>query len=116
MWKGNQFCNKKFDIVFTSLGVLCWLHDLPAWAKVVSHFVNVGGTFVLVEEHPLAFILEEKSAPDNLHMRIQSFREYPFGMFQRFGWMVKNENGWWQSPDGKMKVPMLFSLQCSKLY
>jgi hypothetical protein len=35
------------------LGVLCWLHDLPAWAKVVSHFVNVGGTFVLVEEHPL---------------------------------------------------------------
>jgi hypothetical protein len=49
-------------------------------------------------------------------MRIQSFREYPFGMFQRFGWMVKNENGWWQSPDGKMKVPMLFSMQCSKLY
>src|SRR5512147_3253183 len=28
----------QFDIVFTSYGVLNWLHDLKSWAAVVAHF------------------------------------------------------------------------------
>jgi SAM-dependent methyltransferase len=58
----------KFDIVFTSYGVLCWLQNLGEWAKVISHFLKAGGTFLIVEEHPLAYILDEKCKPDNLRI------------------------------------------------
>jgi SAM-dependent methyltransferase len=49
----------EFDIVFTSYGVLCWLPDLVRWGQVVAHFLKKGGTFYIVEEHPLANILED---------------------------------------------------------
>ncbi len=42
----------KFDIVFTSYGVLCWLPDIGRWARVVSQFIEQGGTFFIVEHHP----------------------------------------------------------------
>jgi SAM-dependent methyltransferase len=49
-----------FDIVFTSYGALCWLSDLPRWAKVVSHFLERGGAFHVAEVHPLAFTLDDR--------------------------------------------------------
>ncbi|MHA1155260.1 MAG: class I SAM-dependent methyltransferase [Candidatus Heimdallarchaeota archaeon] len=52
--------DKKFDIVFTSYGVLCWLHDLQKWAEIVTHFLKPGGTFYIVESHPFGLIIDEK--------------------------------------------------------
>jgi SAM-dependent methyltransferase len=53
----------KFDIVFTSYGVLCWLPDLPAWGQVIAHFLRPGGTFYIVEGHPFANVFyNEKDA------------------------------------------------------
>jgi len=43
----------EFDIVFTSYGVLCWLPELQQWGEVIAHFLKPGGTFYMVEEHPL---------------------------------------------------------------
>jgi len=43
---------EKFDIVFTSYGVLCWLPDIKQWAKIISHFLKKGGTFYIAEFHP----------------------------------------------------------------
>jgi SAM-dependent methyltransferase len=48
----------KFDIVFTSYGVLWWLPDLERWAKVVSHFLKPGCTFLLVEYHPIVSVFD----------------------------------------------------------
>jgi SAM-dependent methyltransferase len=45
---------ERFDIVFTSYGVLCWLPDLAGWARVIAHFLKPGGTFYKVEWHPFA--------------------------------------------------------------
>jgi SAM-dependent methyltransferase len=42
----------EFDIVVTTYGVLSWLPDLNAWARVVAHFLRPGGTFCIVEIHP----------------------------------------------------------------
>lgn len=50
--------DETFDIVFTSYGVLAWLPDLARWAKVVARFLKPGGTFHMVELHPLAAMLE----------------------------------------------------------
>ena len=49
--------DKKFDIVFTSYGVLCWVSNIKKWAKVINHFLKKGGTFYIVELHPFTNIL-----------------------------------------------------------
>ena len=48
---------QKFDVVYTSYGVLCWLNDLELWAKTVFDSLKVGGQFNLVEFHPFNDLL-----------------------------------------------------------
>lgn len=49
----------QFDIVYTSRGVLCWLRDLDAWARVIAHFLKPGGLFYIMETHPMWNAFEE---------------------------------------------------------
>ena len=49
----------KFDIVYTSLGVLSWLPDLKPWGKIITHYLKRGGTFYVLEAHPFLYTLEE---------------------------------------------------------
>lgn len=42
----------KFDIVFTSYGVLHWLRDLHPWGQMIAHFLKPSGIFYIVEDHP----------------------------------------------------------------
>jgi SAM-dependent methyltransferase len=44
----------RYDLVFTSYGILFWLPDLRRWARVAAHFMKPGGTFYIVEHHPIA--------------------------------------------------------------
>ena len=37
--------DQTFDIVYTSQGVLCWLSDLAAWARLISRYLKPGGFF-----------------------------------------------------------------------
>jgi SAM-dependent methyltransferase len=53
-----EVLEEQFDIVFASYGVLLWLSDLPRWARVAAHFLKTGGTFYMVEAHPLLPTLE----------------------------------------------------------
>lgn len=48
---------KTFDTVFTSYGVLGWLPDLDRWASQVSAAIKPGGRVVLVEFHPVVWML-----------------------------------------------------------
>lgn len=50
---------KKYDIVYTGLGALCWLPDLTRWAAVVSELIKPGGFLYLTEFHPFTNILDE---------------------------------------------------------
>ncbi|HEX8070587.1 MAG TPA: class I SAM-dependent methyltransferase [Pyrinomonadaceae bacterium] len=43
----------RFDIVFTSYGVLSWLPDLNRWAEIVAHFLKPGGFFYIIDMHPI---------------------------------------------------------------
>jgi SAM-dependent methyltransferase len=49
----------RFDVVFASYGVVCWLPDLGAWADGIATILNPGGCFVLVDFHPAAEIFDE---------------------------------------------------------
>lgn len=42
-----------FDLVYTSLGVLCWLPDIDSWAKTVTSLMKTGGTFFIRDDHPM---------------------------------------------------------------
>ena len=56
-----------FDLVYTSGGVLGWLPDISAWARVVAHFVRPGGRFYITEVHPVAQVFAEDGvAPGEL--------------------------------------------------
>lgn len=48
--------DERFDVVFTSYGVLGWLPDLVPWARVVHDSLEPGGRFVLVEFHPYVWM------------------------------------------------------------
>lgn len=50
---------EEFDVVFTSYGVLPWLPDIRRWAEVVARFLRPGGTFYVVEFHPLADVVDD---------------------------------------------------------
>lgn len=46
-----------YDIVFTSYGTVCWLPDLARWAEVVASNLAPGGTFCMVDFHPIHDLL-----------------------------------------------------------
>ncbi|OPL17748.1 MAG: hypothetical protein AVO35_08790 [Candidatus Aegiribacteria sp. MLS_C] len=50
-----------FDIVYTSVGVLCWLSDLEAWASIARSFLKPGGTFYIMEGHPFLNVFDDES-------------------------------------------------------
>ena len=50
---------RRFDVVFSSYGVVCWLPDLEAWAEGVAAVLNPGERFVLVDFHPAAEMFDE---------------------------------------------------------
>ena len=45
--------HQRFDIVYTGLGALCWLPDLTSWGKIIASYLKPGGTFYLLDEHPI---------------------------------------------------------------
>ncbi len=53
-----QYLNQKFDIVFTSYGVIGWLPDLHQWASLISGYLKPKGKFVLVEFHPVVWMFD----------------------------------------------------------
>ncbi len=48
-----------FDLIFTSYGTIGWLPDLKKWAEIIDHFLKPGGTFLIVEFHPVIWVFDE---------------------------------------------------------
>ncbi|MBL1112106.1 class I SAM-dependent methyltransferase [Streptomyces sp. 110] len=54
---------RRFDVVYTGKGALCYLPDLDRWAGVVAELLRPGGHLYLVEFHPLLNSLGPKPTP-----------------------------------------------------
>jgi SAM-dependent methyltransferase len=52
--------DERFDIVYTSGGVLGWLPDIASWGRVVAHYVRPGGFLYMTEIHPVAQVFENE--------------------------------------------------------
>jgi SAM-dependent methyltransferase len=48
----------RFDLVWATMGVLCWIADLPAWMEAVANALRAGGRLVLMDGHPLGAVLK----------------------------------------------------------
>lgn len=56
----SKVLDEQFDIIFTSIGVICWLKDLNAWARIIADHLKPGGSFYIMEGHPLITTFDER--------------------------------------------------------
>ncbi|MFH9228117.1 class I SAM-dependent methyltransferase [Streptomyces lydicus] len=70
---------RRFDVVYTGKGALCYLPDLTAWAGVVNALLRPGGTFYLVEFHPLLDALGPGPSPDPERQQLRLHHDYLAG-------------------------------------
>jgi len=50
----------RFDIVYTSYGVIGWLPDLTGWGRIIAESLKPGGMFYIAEFHPFVWMMDEK--------------------------------------------------------
>ena len=50
---------EKFDIVYTTYGVIGWLPDLGPWAEIIRQYLKPGGKFYLAEFHPVVWMFDD---------------------------------------------------------
>lgn len=50
--------DERFDVVYASYGVICWVPDMTRWAAVAASFARPGGTVYLADGHPIDVALE----------------------------------------------------------
>lgn len=65
-----KILTQKFDIIFTSYGVLLWLSNIEKWATIIYHFLKKGGVFYIVDTHPFTTIFSH-----TLHMDYNYFEK-----------------------------------------
>jgi SAM-dependent methyltransferase len=73
-----------FDLVYTSIGVLCWLPDVDRWARVIASLLRPGGRFLIRDDHPM-FMTIGDDVTDGLRV------EQPY--FQRAEPMTWDDEG-----------------------
>ncbi|KTR04654.1 class I SAM-dependent methyltransferase [Curtobacterium luteum] len=62
-----------FDVVYTSIGTICWLDDLDRWAAQVAALLRPGGVFFIRDGHPALYALDEDA--DELVARHRYFAD-----------------------------------------
>ncbi|MDN3492892.1 class I SAM-dependent methyltransferase [Winogradskyella bathintestinalis] len=89
---------KTFDIVFTSYGTIGWLPDLKPWAKMIAERLKTGGTFYIVEFHPIVWMFnyEKAKAEMKYHYNQEEviYDEYEGTYANQDSKMVSKEYGW----------------------
>lgn len=53
--------DEKYDIVFSSTGVLCWLPDIQRYAQTVRHLLHDDGFFYILDGHPFRNVLLDET-------------------------------------------------------
>jgi SAM-dependent methyltransferase len=87
----------KFDIVFSSTGVLCWIPDIQVYARTVRHLLNDNGFFYILDGHPFRNMLLDEAGNQSGN----TVRSY---YFRKEVWRY-NDMGDYTDPDLKVQVP-----------
>ena len=94
----SKYVTDTFDIVFTSYGVIGWLPDLKPWAAMIAERLKKGGTFYMVEFHPIVWMFDYLSGkPIMKHGYMQKeaiYEEYEGTYAETSSKMISKEYGW----------------------
>lgn len=80
-----------YDLVYTGIGVLCWLPDVARWARVIAALLNPGGRFFLREGHPILWTVDQDRMDGSLVI------DFPY--FERTEPTIWDEPGTYVSTD-----------------
>jgi len=83
--------NTRYDMVFTTEGVLCWLPDLKKWAETIKHLLKEDGVLYVLDSHPFYMVFDHEKLAEN-KMEIK----YPY--FIRDTEHCNSLGGWFSEP------------------
>lgn len=66
---------ESFDFIFTSIGVLCWLHDIKVWGQIIAHFLKPGGQFYVIDSHPICHMFDNEQETMDFKMVLPYFSD-----------------------------------------
>ena len=93
-----QLTTQKFDIVFTSYGVIGWLPDLKPWARMIAECLKSGGVFYIVEFHPIVWMWDYQKQPAELKYPYSGeqviYEEYTGTYAEKEAAMMSKEYTW----------------------
>jgi ubiquinone/menaquinone biosynthesis C-methylase UbiE len=64
---------EKYDIVFTTEGVLCWIQDIKKWGETIKKLLKDNGMLYLFDTHPFMFAVKY----DKLNLQYSYFNKEP---------------------------------------
>ena len=79
--------DEEFDIIYTAMGVLCWLPDLCGWANIIARFLKPNGIFYILDGHPFSHVFEsEENQAEGQELRVRHpYFKKPEGDFYKGG-------------------------------
>ena len=98
---------RKFDVVYTSYGVLTWLNDLDEWAARVDAHLAPGGEFHLVEFHPTFMMFDFGSRNLAYHYFQHHYREEVAGSYAVTDDDSKHVEHFWTHSLSEVLTPLL---------
>ncbi|MEM6312938.1 MAG: class I SAM-dependent methyltransferase [Planctomycetota bacterium] len=69
VYSANDLLGDGFDVVFVSIGSLCWLPDIRRWAGVVAGLLVSGGRLLVDDVHPLLNSLDKAPGMPGFELR-----------------------------------------------
>jgi len=87
-----------FDWVFTSYGTIGWLPDLKPWGKMIAERLAPGGSFYIIDFHPIAWMFDYSVSPPVLVYNYQQdeaiYEEYEGTYADPDSKIESKEYGW----------------------
>ena len=90
VYEAPEALRRTFDIVYASEGVLCWLPDVVAWARVLRRLTRPGGTAYIRDGHPIFHALDHDRVDGRLEV-VGSYFEGPAHRFDEPGTYVESD-------------------------
>ena len=87
---------RRFDLVYTGIGAICWLPSITRWAEVVAGLLRPGGRLFIREGHPVLWTMSDPR-PDGLLVI-----EYPY--FESEGTLFTEEGSY--AGEGTIAAPV----------
>jgi len=94
----SKYVKDTFDIVFTSYGTIGWLPDLKPWGKMIAERLKDGGTFYIVEFHPIVWMFDYLEGTPIMKYGYNQdeaiYEEYQGTYADQSSAMISKEYGW----------------------